>query len=314
MPLVARSRDWIPVQIGYRNLFGDWIAQIDYPDLLESAANFGDGFFSAGGVIGGLGVFVDAKADGTDWTPGPSLGLPGEELDFRSRGHDVAGEGIGQPVFAFPIEITSLDFHHHVADLGFGALGALKWYIDLDPAPAKWTAESPPGSRGEVLVQEHAPYDSVPGGPTDYWEEFAFDGAAVATINALIAQPDWDGLLALYGTTEGSMIKGFRTWGKYAPFFRVGYLEDVPEGLPGEEGGALPWEAGGGPVAFTQAHLDAVEAAIASGSLTVRYADKMRTYRSLDELLRIRSIIRSALGLNPVGPTRQIRPVTRTGW
>lgn len=96
----------------------------------------------------------------------------------------------------------------------------------------------------------------------------------------------------------------------------AGWSEESPAGpfLPGEEGGPLPWEQGGGLVAFTLAQLEAIETAIASGSLTVRYADKMRTYRSLDDLLRIRSTIRQALGLNGTGPSRQVRPVTRSGW
>lgn len=49
-------------------------------------------------------------------------------------------------------------------------------------------------------------------------------------------------------------------------------------------------------MAFTQDQLDAIEAAIAEGTLTVKYADKEVTYRSLDELLRIRALIVGALG------------------
>lgn len=67
-------------------------------------------------------------------------------------------------------------------------------------------------------------------------------------------------------------------------------------------------------MAFTTEQLEAVERAIASGSLQVRYADKMRVYRSLDELLRIRDIMRTSLGVNGSGGTQQIRPVTKTGW
>ena len=68
-------------------------------------------------------------------------------------------------------------------------------------------------------------------------------------------------------------------------------------------------------MAFTQAQLDAVEEAIASGSLVVRYADKMRTYRSLDDLLKVRTIIRAALGLsNADGVPNQVRPINRSGW
>jgi len=47
-------------------------------------------------------------------------------------------------------------------------------------------------------------------------------------------------------------------------------------------------------MAWTQQQLDAVEAAIASGELTVRFGDRTVTYRSMDELLRARAVIREA--------------------
>ncbi|MGY3278137.1 phage head-tail joining protein [Bradyrhizobium sp. S3.7.6] len=56
-------------------------------------------------------------------------------------------------------------------------------------------------------------------------------------------------------------------------------------------------------MAFSQAQLDAIEEAIAAGSTSVSYEGKSVTYRSLDEMLRIRSIIRSALGLTTQRPT-----------
>lgn len=53
-------------------------------------------------------------------------------------------------------------------------------------------------------------------------------------------------------------------------------------------------------MAFTQAQLDAIEAAIVSGTTSVSYEGKSVTYRTLDEMLRVRAIIRNALGLtNP---------------
>jgi len=68
-------------------------------------------------------------------------------------------------------------------------------------------------------------------------------------------------------------------------------------------------------MAFTVDQLDALEEAIASGSLVVKYADKSRTYRSLDDLLKLRAIIRRALGLsNTSGTPHQVRPVNRSGW
>lgn len=47
---------------------------------------------------------------------------------------------------------------------------------------------------------------------------------------------------------------------------------------------------------FTEAGLAAIEEAIAGGYLKVRYDDKEVWYRSLDELLKVRDLIRSRLG------------------
>jgi hypothetical protein len=44
-------------------------------------------------------------------------------------------------------------------------------------------------------------------------------------------------------------------------------------------------------MAYTAAQLTALESAIASGALTVRYADKMVTYRSLDEMLSLQRVM-----------------------
>lgn len=52
-------------------------------------------------------------------------------------------------------------------------------------------------------------------------------------------------------------------------------------------------------MAFTQGQLDALENSIAAGVTTVSYDGKSSTFRSLDEMLRIRDIIRRALGLAP---------------
>ena len=48
-------------------------------------------------------------------------------------------------------------------------------------------------------------------------------------------------------------------------------------------------------MAYTQAQLDALDEAIVSGELTVKYQDKMTTYRSLEEMLRIRRLIAGEL-------------------
>ncbi len=52
-------------------------------------------------------------------------------------------------------------------------------------------------------------------------------------------------------------------------------------------------------MAFSQAQLDAIEAGIAAGTTSVSYEGKSVTYRSLDEMLRIRDIIMRALGISP---------------
>ena len=49
-------------------------------------------------------------------------------------------------------------------------------------------------------------------------------------------------------------------------------------------------------MAWTSDQLSKIEDAIAQGSLTVKYADKQVTYRSLDEMLRIRDLMRKDLG------------------
>lgn len=51
-------------------------------------------------------------------------------------------------------------------------------------------------------------------------------------------------------------------------------------------------------MAFTQTQLDALESAIATGSLECMFDGKQVRYRSLDEMMRIRDSIMSALGLN----------------
>ena len=48
---------------------------------------------------------------------------------------------------------------------------------------------------------------------------------------------------------------------------------------------------------WTLEQLHALEKALAEGVLTVKYSDKLITYRSLDEMLRLREAMRLALGL-----------------
>ena len=58
-------------------------------------------------------------------------------------------------------------------------------------------------------------------------------------------------------------------------------------------------------MSFTQKHLDAVEAAIARGEKTVRYADRTVEYRTVDELLKARDQIRSSL-IAGAGPRSRV--------
>lgn len=56
-------------------------------------------------------------------------------------------------------------------------------------------------------------------------------------------------------------------------------------------------------MAFTQSQLDALEAAIASGTLEVRTGDKSVRYHSLDEMIRLRDVIRNQLNADAQTPT-----------
>ncbi len=49
-------------------------------------------------------------------------------------------------------------------------------------------------------------------------------------------------------------------------------------------------------MAYTQSQLDALEAALASGTLTVEFDSKRVTYRSLDEIQRAIEIVKKGLG------------------
>ncbi len=60
-------------------------------------------------------------------------------------------------------------------------------------------------------------------------------------------------------------------------------------------------------MAFTQAQLDAIEEAIASGAMKVKYADKEVTYQSMSDLLRARDTIRRALGIT-TGASSRVYP------
>jgi hypothetical protein len=65
-------------------------------------------------------------------------------------------------------------------------------------------------------------------------------------------------------------------------------------------------------MAYTQKHLDAVEAAIARGEKTVRYTDRTVEYRSVDELLKARDVIRTSLA-NAAGPRSRVVRLSHGG-
>ena len=58
--------------------------------------------------------------------------------------------------------------------------------------------------------------------------------------------------------------------------------------------------------AFTLEQYNALNNSIAQGTLTVEYGDKTVTYRSLDEMLRIRNIIATELGIFNKGNGRKV--------
>ena len=68
-------------------------------------------------------------------------------------------------------------------------------------------------------------------------------------------------------------------------------------------------------MAYTQAQLDKLEAAIAIGALRVESNGDMVIYRSLEEMIRVRDLMRAELGVSPSTQSRgrAWRPATSTG-
>lgn len=60
-------------------------------------------------------------------------------------------------------------------------------------------------------------------------------------------------------------------------------------------------------MAFTQTDLDAVNAAVASGELKIEVAGRMVMYRSIDELIKARDIIRAELAAATVEANTAVR-------
>lgn len=64
-------------------------------------------------------------------------------------------------------------------------------------------------------------------------------------------------------------------------------------------------------MAYTQADLDAIQEALASGALTVKHRDRQVTYRSIAELERVESKIKAQLGQ---AGTRRNSPIFKSGY
>jgi len=69
-------------------------------------------------------------------------------------------------------------------------------------------------------------------------------------------------------------------------------------------------------VAYTQTHLDALDAAIAQGATKVRFADREVTYRDLGDMMKTRALmlsdINKAAGILP-RRARRIQFITGKG-
>lgn len=65
-------------------------------------------------------------------------------------------------------------------------------------------------------------------------------------------------------------------------------------------------------MAFTQQQYDALNTAIAQGAKKVKYADKEVEYNSLDEMLKLRRLMESELGIGNAN-NRVIRTTFKKG-
>ena len=60
-------------------------------------------------------------------------------------------------------------------------------------------------------------------------------------------------------------------------------------------------------MAYTQTHLDALQEALSSGTLTVTFEGRSMTYRSVQELQRAISVVQSSLNQQSGKRVRQYR-------
>jgi hypothetical protein len=66
-------------------------------------------------------------------------------------------------------------------------------------------------------------------------------------------------------------------------------------------------------MAFTNDQLSKIESAIAQGALTVKYADRLVTYHSVNEMMRLRDTMRAELGVSVAAGARMRRISLATG-
>lgn len=64
---------------------------------------------------------------------------------------------------------------------------------------------------------------------------------------------------------------------------------------------------------FTEAQLKALEAAIASGATSYAYEGRTVAYRSMAEMLSVRSMMRDELGITTTKAPRRVYIATRRG-
>jgi len=65
-------------------------------------------------------------------------------------------------------------------------------------------------------------------------------------------------------------------------------------------------------MAFTTDQYNALTEAIAQGALMVKYADKEVTYRSMDDMIRIKTLMEKDLGLiKTAGPVSKVASFTK---
>ncbi|SEF44185.1 hypothetical protein SAMN04515663_101383 [Alcanivorax sp. DSM 26293] len=58
-------------------------------------------------------------------------------------------------------------------------------------------------------------------------------------------------------------------------------------------------------MAYTQSDLDRIEAAIATGTLRITHNGKTTEFRSLNEMIRVRDLIKGELATGSTTPARQ---------